>query len=134
LFHACPAAHSRCSESCNESNHRLAAPLWQETHRGKSQGGIFYSQRLVKWEDLLVANSQRPVVSYAKLMQVISVLQGGVREAGKKYQQSYTRYMAAKIRPGLYPKDATPAAILLANREVIFRSLPPAAPPRPRPP
>jgi hypothetical protein len=21
---------------CNESNHRLAAPLWQETHRGKS--------------------------------------------------------------------------------------------------
>jgi hypothetical protein len=67
-------------------------------------------------------------------MQVISVLQGGVREAGKKYQQSYTRYMAAKIRPGLYPKDATPAAILLANREVIFRSLPPAAPPRPWPP
>jgi hypothetical protein len=41
--------------------------------------------------------------SYAKLMQVISVLQGGVREAGKAYQQSYTRYMADKIRPGLKP-------------------------------
>jgi hypothetical protein len=61
------------------------------------------AEGLFKWEDLLVANSQRPVVSYAKLMQVISVLQGGVREAGKAYQQSYTRYMADKIRPGLKP-------------------------------
>eukprot|EP01047_Picozoa_sp_COSAG01_P013874 COSAG01_NODE_663_length_14420_cov_77.011382_4_plen_848_part_00 len=61
------------------------------------------AEGLFKWEDLLVANSQRPVVSYAKLMQVISVLQGGVREAGKKYEQSYTRYMSDKIRPGPKP-------------------------------
>jgi hypothetical protein len=61
------------------------------------------AEGLFKWEDLLVANSQRPVVSYAKLMQVISVLQGGVREAGKAYQQSYTRYMADKIRQGPKP-------------------------------
>eukprot|EP01047_Picozoa_sp_COSAG01_P009808 COSAG01_NODE_408_length_17382_cov_6.231431_1_plen_128_part_00 len=41
--------------------------------------------------------------SFASVMQVISVLQGGVREAGKKYQQSYTRYMSDKIRPGPKP-------------------------------
>jgi hypothetical protein len=52
------------------------------------------AEGLFKWEDLLIENSEQPVVSYAKLMQVISVLQGGVREAGKAYQQSYSKYMA----------------------------------------